>query len=97
MHGKPVQDPNWIVFRIVEVELDHLCVHIGGVSAKKTFFSILDECLPGTFFLWICIVADWVSVDASLLLHLGIDQEDPGAAIKGKVTVMLYLPGAKES
>ena len=33
--------------------------------------------LPGTFFIWICIVADWVSVYASLLLNLCIHQEDP--------------------
>ena len=102
MHGEPVEYPNWIVFHIVEVELDHLGVHIGGVSANKTFFSIPGECLPGAFFLWICIVANWVSVDAGLLLNICIHQEDPRRAKqmtlrKGILTVLLYLPGAKDS
>ena len=30
--GEPVQDPDRIFFRIVEVQLHHLRVHIGGVS-----------------------------------------------------------------
>ena len=30
--GEPVQDPDRIFFRIVEVQLHHLRVHIGGIS-----------------------------------------------------------------
>ena len=55
VHGEPVEDPNWIVFRIMEVELDHLGVHIGGISAKITPF-LLSTTRP--LFTWLVLPLD---------------------------------------